>query len=193
MADITLAARGSSSYWHRLTTCGLERCPAGLQLHKERIYLIITTVFDVITDCLSTSCSRSDSLCKPLRFLFNSVISIPVALIWKAQLNLQRKLIIGSLLSLSVFMIVIAIVRTALASLPNGVVDTSWLFFWQGIEAACAVIMVSLTSFRSLFGQQKRSEQIKMRSRDKSSGISNLSGNLSGPDVTRTNHGYEGI
>lgn len=62
-------------------------------------------------------------------------------------------------------MMIIAIIRTALAPLPeNQVVDTSWLIFWEGIEATTAIIMVSLTAFRSLFGQER------MRSRERESG-----------------------
>lgn len=62
-------------------------------------------------------------------------------------------------------MMIIAIIRTALAPLPeNQVIDTSWLIFWEGIEATTAIIMVSLTAFRSLFGQER------MRSRERESG-----------------------
>ena len=52
-------------------------------------------------------------------------------------------------------MIIIAIIRIAKAPLPNNATDTVWLFFWQFMEAAAAVLMVSLTAIRSLFGQQK--------------------------------------
>ncbi|KAI9689399.1 MAG: hypothetical protein M1822_010050 [Bathelium mastoideum] len=55
------------------------------------------------------------------------------------------------MLCLSIFMIVIAIVRVAAFLLPGHVTDTVWLFFWQTMEAAVAVIMVALTGFRSLF------------------------------------------
>lgn len=48
-------------------------------------------------------------------------------------------------------MIIIAIVRVASSTLPGDVTDTSWLFFWQTLEAATAVTMVVITSFRSLF------------------------------------------
>ena len=48
-------------------------------------------------------------------------------------------------------MIIIAIVRAAGSLLPGGVTDTVWLFFWQVMEAAVAVIMVALTGSRSLF------------------------------------------
>jgi len=79
------------------------------------------------------------------------VVSIPIRLLWNLQIPLRKKIILGIMLSLSAVMIVVAIIRTALAPLPNGVIDTSWLVFWTGMEAMVAIIMVSLTAFRSLF------------------------------------------
>ena len=56
-------------------------------------------------------------------------------------------------------MIVIAIVRVALAPIPTlqgkRIPDTIWLFFWQSMEACVAMIMVSLTAFRGLYGQER--------------------------------------
>ena len=52
-------------------------------------------------------------------------------------------------------MIAIAIIRVALAPLPNNVTDTVWIFLWQFLEAATAIMMVSLTAIRSLFGRKK--------------------------------------
>ena len=69
------------------------------------------------------------------------------------KIDLRRKFALATILCLSVFMIIIAIVRVAASVLPGGVTDTAWLFFWQTMEAAVAVITVSLTAFRSLFGQ----------------------------------------
>ena len=75
------------------------------------------------------------------------------------RLELSRKLALGVVLCLSVFMIVIASVRLALVNIPttggNSVPDTAWLFFWQAMEACIAIIMVSLTAFRSLYGQER--------------------------------------
>ncbi|MCJ1436598.1 hypothetical protein MMC27_005978 [Xylographa pallens] len=115
--------------------CPVEICSINHQLARERIYLATTTALDIFTDLL--------------------VLSIPIALLWKVKISLHRKLALGSMLCLSAFMIIIAIIRTALAPLPeNQVIDTSWLVFWEGIEATTAIIMVSLTVFRSLFGQE---------------------------------------
>ncbi len=52
-------------------------------------------------------------------------------------------------------MIIIAIIRVVLAPLPHDVTDSVWIFFWQFVEAAAAILMVSLTAIRSLFGQNK--------------------------------------
>jgi len=122
----------------------LEYCSIAHQLANERIYLATTTALDIATDLL--------------------VIAIPLTLLYPVRLPLDRKLALGSMLCLSFFMMIIAIIRTALAPLPdNQVIDTSWLIFWEGIEATTAIIMVSLTAFRSLFGQER------MRSRERES------------------------
>ena len=68
------------------------------------------------------------------------------------KLEFRRKMALAAVLCLSVFMMIIAIVRVAASALPDGVTDTSWLFFWQTMEAAVAIIIVSLTAIRSLFG-----------------------------------------
>ena len=68
------------------------------------------------------------------------------------KLDFRRKMALASVLCLSVFMMIIAIVRVAAGTLPGGVTDTAWLFFWQTMEAAVAVIIVSLTAMKSLIG-----------------------------------------
>ncbi|CAF9924735.1 MAG: hypothetical protein GOMPHAMPRED_003688 [Gomphillus americanus] len=129
------------------TACGITSIPLSFiicahfgndyitasQLDHERIYMNTTTALDILTDIL--------------------LISIPILLLWNVRISLQRKLILGTMLCLSVLCIIIAAIRTSLANLPvNGVIDTSWLIFWQGIEAAIAVIIVSFTASRGLFG-----------------------------------------
>ena len=76
------------------------------------------------------------------------------------------------MLCLSFAMITMAIVRTSLAPLPNGVIDTSWLVFWQGMEAATAVIVVSLSAFRGLFSGEgsRASKRSKPQYRPSNSG-----------------------
>lgn len=114
-------------------------------IDHERIILIVSTATDVATDLL--------------------VISIPIWLLSSVKLELKRKLALGTVLCLSIFMVIIAVIRYTLDSIPlkNGttIPDTIWLFFWQSIESCVSIIMVSLTAFRSLYGH----EQAKIRSK----------------------------
>ena len=64
-------------------------------------------------------------------------------------------------LGLSIFTIILSIVRIAGAQYPASSIDPAWMVFWLQLEAAVAVIIVSITSYRSLF--------VKYRSMDKKS------------------------
>lgn len=92
------------------------------------------------------------------------MLIIPFQLLWRIQINLRQKLILGTTLCLSIFMIIIAIVRISKIrikrtlediNLPSGYsasgADLVWVLFWQQVEACTAVIMVSLSAFRSFF------------------------------------------
>ncbi len=59
----------------------------------------------------------------------------------------------GGVLGLSIFLIGVAIVRVTVTPIDGYVTDTPWLFFWQFMEGAIAVCLVSVSAFRSTFGQ----------------------------------------
>lgn len=64
-------------------------------------------------------------------------------------------------------MIIIAIVRISGLRIEKAILDIVWELFWQQAEAAVAVIMVSITAFRSLLGikaQQTREKNTAKRS-----------------------------
>ena len=78
------------------------------------------------------------------------IVIIPVWVLWSVRINLHQKFIIGIFLSLNLFMTLVAIVRrTGLEY--HGTFDTVWLFTWHHIEACVAVIMISITAFRSIY------------------------------------------
>ena len=79
------------------------------------------------------------------------VITIPVLLLWSVQINIRRKFGLGSLLCLSIFAIIINIIRLSGIKLKNKQDDTVWILFWNVIEACVAVMANSMTAFRSLF------------------------------------------
>ncbi len=57
-------------------------------------------------------------------------------------------------------MIIIAIIRV-LGLVQSNTFDIVWLVFWHQIEGAFAIIMVSLTTFRSLLGIKARKARKK--------------------------------
>jgi len=67
----------------------------------------------------------------------------------------------GTFLSLSAVMIIIAIVRSSkIHGPPNVPIDVTWAIFWCHIEASTALSMVSLTAFRTIFNQ-RREERVR--------------------------------
>lgn len=77
---------------------------------------------------------------------------VPVVLLWKAKITLRQKSLIGFFLSLSMCMIIIALVRISGVRTHRDVIDVQWLLFWNEVEATVATIMVSVTAFRQLIG-----------------------------------------
>lgn len=73
---------------------------------------------------------------------------------------------LGIFLCLSICMIVIAIVRVSgLRIQKKNNIDIQWELFWQDVEATVAVIMVSITAFRSLLSMKAlKARENKQRS-----------------------------
>jgi hypothetical protein len=102
-------------------------------MYREENYLYATTALDIFTDLV--------------------IISLPVMLLSRVSISFKGKIILGMALCLSIFMIVICIVRVTTCKLPNGIIDSTWLILWLCIETNIAIIMVSLITFRSLYRQ----------------------------------------
>ena len=122
----------------------------GSVIVHEQVILRVSTSLDIATDLL--------------------VIYIPVWLLMTVKLELERKMALGVVLCLSIFMIILAIIRFSLVDIQlesgGSLPDTIWLFFWQSIESVVAIIMVPLTAFRSLYGQQRAMDRNKQRGND---------------------------
>ncbi|KAL8646828.1 MAG: hypothetical protein Q9226_006694 [Calogaya cf. arnoldii] len=87
------------------------------------------------------------------------LIAIPVALLWRLRISLRQKMILMFVLGLSIFTIIVCIVRIAGARYPNGLIDSAWMVFWLQLEASVAVVIISLTSYRSLFVKDKPTDK----------------------------------
>ena len=109
----------------------IEKCGTPSALSRQNASMKAFTVYDIITDAM--------------------IMSIPILLLWDVKVSLRRKLALGGILCLSVFMVIIAVIRISAGKLPNGQVDICWIFMWHQIECCVAVIVVSVSAFRALF------------------------------------------
>ena len=101
----------------------------------------------------------------PLQAKIIAVVSIPIIILQRARIKLQQKFALGFFLCLSLFMVVIAIVRVSNIKGVNGI-DLRWELFWQYMEGSVAILMASITAFRTIFLNQTPtvSEKKKKRS-----------------------------
>jgi hypothetical protein len=107
----------------------------------------LVTALDAITDLMST-CIRSKVPSKMLNYA--KVVSIPILVLRQSKMKLRQKATIGSFLCLSLVMISTAIVRVSKMPGPNAI-DTPYEIFWQYMEASIAILMASLTAYRTMF------------------------------------------
>lgn len=80
--------------------------------------------------------------------LTSLVLVIPPYLVWKVKISRRQKLGITFFLCLSVLMVFIAVIRI---SQVHSKTYNVWATFWQQLEGCVAILMVSLTAFRTLF------------------------------------------
>jgi len=106
------------------------------------------------------------------------VVSIPIILLRRSSIRFSQKVVLGIFMSLSLVMVIIAIVRCAKIYGKDGV-DLPWEFFWQCMEANVAVLMSSLTVFRTLLTHESK-KRVDDRKRRRAAGPrSNFKSSLS--------------
>ncbi|GAP92701.2 hypothetical protein SAMD00023353_9600070 [Rosellinia necatrix] len=82
------------------------------------------------------------------------VVSLPIIVLKNSFLNRSTKFGLAIFLCLSIFMAILAIVRIS-GFYYKSLEDDIWEFFWQQTEGAVAVMMASITAFRTLFVTHK--------------------------------------
>lgn len=82
-------------------------------------------------------------------------MSIPIAMLVKVRINMRQKLALAVIFSLVVITMVFAIVRVATLDSLTERPEQTWMYMWSGIENTVAIIIVCLTSYRSIFTRQE--------------------------------------
>jgi hypothetical protein len=104
------------------------------------------TVLDILSDLMSKTLSFSATTLTNK----NIVVSLPIIILRGSQLSRSTKFGLSTFLCLSIFMAVCAIVRVS-GFHYHGIEDDTWNFYWQQAEGSTAVMMASITAFRTLF------------------------------------------
>ncbi|KAF6225196.1 hypothetical protein HO133_010393 [Letharia lupina] len=129
------------------TIGGLLSCAGTSADHRTIRDTAITTVMDIMSDLL--------------------VLSLPVSILWKVRISVRQKIGLAFSLCLSCVMVVVTIVRVAgMRQRGSGSVDIVWLAFWQQQECSIAVLMCSVSAFRSLFVPSPARTPIPRQQRD---------------------------
>jgi len=112
-----------------------QQCMSTPQIEFEWTSIRVNCVMDVVSDAC--------------------IISIPMAVLWQVRIAWRRKIALGAFFCLAVITMVVAVVRIAVVSSAKTdtavQVDSSWLYLWENIELAIAIMIACLASFRILF------------------------------------------
>ena len=133
-----------------LTDAFKVKCVTPAANLRQNAVLKSITTLDIFTDVFRKSWHLRLAKCAVI-LTSELVISVPIILLWNVQIGIRRKLALGGILSLSICTIIISIIRLAGGDANNGELDQSWVIFWYDIEAAIAIIIVSVSAFRALF------------------------------------------
>jgi len=112
----------------------LETCNQQNSINFQERTFHANCALDVLTDCL--------------------IVSIPILILWPVQISLRRKLVLYGIFILTIFVMIISIIRVALVTTKNTNADITWLFLWSGVEMSVSIIVSCLASFRQLFNHQ---------------------------------------
>ena len=126
--------------------CRCLACAGPSAEHRTIRDTAITTAMDITSDFL--------------------VLSLPISILWKVRIGVRQKLGLAFSLCLSCVMVIVTIVRIAgIRQRGSGNVDIVWLLFWQQQECSIAVLMVSVSAFRSLFVQSSADPPMQRQQR----------------------------
>ena len=85
----------------------------------------------------------------------SAVLAVPIDLLWKVSISLSNKFALLALFSLSIFTMIVAILKVAL-TLRTTREDDSWLYMWAAVEPAVAIIIASAVSYRAVVSSDRK-------------------------------------
>ena len=109
----------------------------------------VEAAFDILSD-VASMCS---SACSALNSDFTLVLIIPAALLWKSQVHPKKKLALGGIFSLTLFVMIASIIRVVVTTDGSENDDLTWMSAWAGIEMGVGtfVILCKLVFLTAIF------------------------------------------
>lgn len=74
-------------------------------------------------------------------------MTVPVSMLWKVQISLRQKLALTGIFSLTVFIMVFAIIRVAVVTSESDMPDETWMYLWSAIEQTVGTLFLVDTPF----------------------------------------------
>lgn len=114
----------------------IENCTKPSARAFELATLRVSCALDIMTDAISEnpSCVLFKPNIKPLLILVYTVILVPLNMLWRVQISLRRKLGLAGIFSLTVFIMIVAIVRVEVIKDKQAQADTTLLWTASSIE-----------------------------------------------------------
>ncbi|KAF2793171.1 hypothetical protein K505DRAFT_338035 [Melanomma pulvis-pyrius CBS 109.77] len=92
-----------------------------------------------------------------------AVVLIPLLVLRRAKADLRQKITVAIFLSVSSVMVFVAIVRVSTMRTSQGVFDYTWTNLWLYLEGGIAIIMISLSAFRTQYTLRREERQRQER------------------------------
>ncbi|EPS31001.1 hypothetical protein PDE_05955 [Penicillium oxalicum 114-2] len=109
----------------------MEQCPRLSHIHYENRSFWANCAGDVVTDMM--------------------ILSIPISVLWNAQITRRRKIVLLSIFSATIFIMVVAVIRVGVKTSLDEQIDIAWLCFWSFVEVDAAILISCVASMRQLF------------------------------------------
>ncbi|KAI0452782.1 hypothetical protein F5B21DRAFT_526627 [Xylaria acuta] len=117
--------------------------------------------FDIITVCASQQTTNYEYTGARITAVLDivtdaSIVVVSGNIVWRVQVPRRKKLALGGICSLTIFIIVVAIVRI------TGPPDQTWILLWSSVEMTTAIFVACIASFRTLYIQHNSSQPAKI-------------------------------
>ncbi|CAG8946930.1 unnamed protein product [Penicillium salamii] len=132
-AAVYIASIGDIEY--KCSLGGLEyiitQCPQLHHIHYENRSFWANAAGDILTDLM--------------------ILSIPFIVLWNTRISLRKKLVLLGMFSMTVGIMISAIIRVAVGMKYDRQINIDWLCFWSFVEVDIAIIVSCVPSLRQLF------------------------------------------